>query len=132
MMKRVLAVGIPSGIQQSIISLSNVIVQSKHQRVRFRSHGRIRFLFQDRGLYHAAPADHLHVGHHIYRPEHRAKKYDRVKKGIIQGMTMSAIYTVVVSVVLYTFGGTILKIFSSDLDVIQFGQEAIGSSLPSI
>ena len=59
-----------------------------------------------------------------------AKKYDRVKKGIIQGMTMSAIYTVVVSVILYTFGGSILKIFSSDQDVIRFGQEAISIIAP--
>ena len=125
MMKRVLAVGIPSGIQQSIISLSNVIVQSNINvygsaaMAGFGSYSKIEgFIMLP--LQTTCMSATTFTGQNI-----GAKKYDRVKKGIIQGMTMSAIYTVVVSVVLYTFGGTILKIFSSDLDVIQFGQEAI-------
>ena len=125
MMRRVLAVGIPSGIQQSIISLSNVIVQSNINvygsaaMAGFGSYSKIEgFIMLP--LQTTCMSATTFTGQNI-----GAKKYDRVKKGIVQGMAMSAIYTVVVSLALYTFGGEILKIFNSDPEVISFGQEAI-------
>ena len=105
MMRRVLAVGIPSGIQQSIISLSNVIVQSNINvygsaaMAGFGSYSKIEgFIMLP--LQTTCMSATTFTGQNI-----GAKKYDRVKKGIVQGMAMSAIYTVVVSLALYTFGG---------------------------
>ena len=130
MMKRVLMVGIPSGIQQSIISLSNVIVQSNINvygsaaMAGFGSYSKVEgFIMLP--LQTTCMSATTFTGQNI-----GAKKYDRVKKGIIQGMIMSAIYTVAVSLVLYFFGGEVLKIFSSEPDVIRFGQEAIGIIVP--
>ena len=130
MMKRVLMVGIPSGIQQSIISLSNVIVQSNINvygsaaMAGFGSYSKVEgFIMLP--LQTTCMSATTFTGQNI-----GAKKYDRVKKGIIQGMIMSAIYTVAVSLVLYFFGGKVLKIFSSEPDVIRFGQEAIGIIVP--
>ena len=74
MMKRVLAVGIPSGIQQSIISLSNVIVQSNINvygsaaMAGFGSYSKIE------GFIMLPLQTTCNVGHHIYRPEHRSEK----------------------------------------------------------
>lgn len=130
MMKRVLMVGIPSGIQQSIISLSNVIVQSNINvygsaaMAGFGSYSKVEgFIMLP--LQTTCMSATTFTGQNI-----GAKKYDRVKKGIIQGMIMSAIYTVAVSLVLYFYGGEVLKIFSSEPDVIRFGQEAIGIIVP--
>ena len=130
MMKRVLMVGIPSGIQQSIISLSNVIVQSNINvygsaaMAGFGSYSKVEgFIMLP--LQTTCMSATTFTGQNI-----GAKKYDRVKKGIRQGMIMSAIYTVAVSLVLYFFGGEVLKIFSSEPDVIRFGQEAIGIIVP--
>ena len=130
MMNRVLMVGIPSGIQQSIISLSNVIVQSNINvygsaaMAGFGSYSKVEgFIMLP--LQTTCMSATTFTGQNI-----GAKKYDRVKKGIIQGMIMSAIYTVAVSLVLYFFGGEVLKIFSSEPDVIRFGQEAIGIIVP--
>ena len=130
MMKRVLMVGIPSGIQQSIISLSNVIVQSNINvygsaaMAGFGSYSKVEgFIMLP--LQTTCMSATTFTGQNI-----GAKKYDRVKKGIIQGMIMSAIYTVAVSLVLYFFGGEVLKIFSAEPDVIRFGQEAIGIIVP--
>ena len=130
MMKRVLMVGIPSGIQQSIISLSNVIVQSNINvygsaaMAGFGSYSKVEgFIMLP--LQTTCMSATTFTGQNI-----GAKKYKRVKKGIIQGMIMSAIYTVAVSLVLYFFGGEVLKIFSSEPDVIRFGQEAIGIIVP--
>ena len=100
MMKRVLMVGIPSGIQQSIISLSNVIVQSNINvygsaaMAGFGSYSKVEgFIMLP--LQTTCMSATTFTGQNI-----GAKKYDRVKKGIIQGMIMSAIYTVAVSLVL--------------------------------
>ncbi len=130
MMKRVLMVGIPSGIQQSIISLSNGSVQSNINvygsaaMAGFGSYSKVEgFIMLP--LQTTCMSATTFTGQNI-----GAKKYDRVKKGIIQGMIMSAIYTVAVSLVLYFFGGEVLKIFSSEPDVIRFGQEAIGIIVP--
>ena len=115
MMKRVLMVGIPSGIQQAVKSAA---------MAGFGSYSKVEgFIMLP--LQTTCMSATTFTGQNI-----GAKKYDRVKKGIIQGMIMSAIYTVAVSLVLYFFGGEVLKIFSSEPDVIRFGQEAIGIIVP--
>ena len=48
-----------------------------------------------------------------------AEKIDRVKKGIFQGITISMIYTLVLSVVLYLKADSILRIFSQDAEVLR-------------
>ena len=129
MMKRVLMVGIPSGIQQSIISLSNVIVQSNINV--YGSAAMAGFGYSKVEGFIMLPLQTTCMSATTFTGQNiGAKKYDRVKKGIIQGMIMSAIYTVAVSLVLYFFGGEVLKIFSSEPDVIRFGQEAIGIIVP--
>ena len=84
MMKRVLAVGIPSGIQQSIISLSHVIVQSNINvygsaaMAGFGSYSKIEgFIMLP--LQTTCMSATTFTGQNI-----GAKKYDRARKGLFR------------------------------------------------
>ena len=59
-----------------------------------------------------------------------ARKTDRVKKGIFQGIVISLIYTVILSVALYFNVDTILGIFSKDASVINYGHVTMYILLP--
>lgn len=130
MMKRILAIGIPSGIQQSIISLSNVIVQANINvygsaaMAGFGSYSKVEG-FVMLPLQTTCMAATTFTGQNI-----GAKKYDRVKKGIVQGILMSAVYTSAVSVLLFLLGKNVLQVFSSDREVIAYGEEVISIIVP--
>ena len=70
MLKQIVTLGIPSGVQNSVISLANVIVQ----RFRRRRNGRLRHLLQAGRI--CLPAGHLLCAGavHLYQPEYRRGK----------------------------------------------------------
>lgn len=130
MLKRILKIGIPSGIQQSIISLSNVIVQANVNSfgaaamAGFGAYSKIDG-FVMLPLQSFCMAATTFTGQNI-----GARKTDRVKKGIFQGIVISLIYTVILSVALYFNVDTILGIFSKDASVINYGHVTMYILLP--
>ena len=115
-------VGLPTGIQQSIVSLSNVIVQSyvnafgssvvAGYSATIRIDGFVNLPLQSFNM-----AVTTFVGQNI-----GAKQYERVKKGsrIALWMTMAVIATMAIS--LFFFGESFIAIFNSEPDVIQAGR----------
>ncbi|MGC6176693.1 MATE family efflux transporter [Lacrimispora sp. 38-1] len=130
MMARVLKIGIPSGIQQSIISLSNVIVQANVNSfgaaamAGFGSYSKIDG-FAMLPLQSFCMAATTFTGQNI-----GAKKTRRVKQGVFQGLVISMIYTILISVILYLNAERILRIFSPDQDVIAYGYTSMLILLP--
>lgn len=130
MMKRILKIGIPSGIQQSIISLSNVIVQAN-----VNSYGAAAMAgfgayckidgFVMLPLQSFCMAATTFTGQNI-----GARNIPRVKKGIFQGMAIGAVYTLIMSVVLYFNVDQVLGIFSSDMAVLEYGHRTMYLLLP--
>lgn len=121
MMKRILELGIPSGIQQSIISLSNVIVQANVNAygamamAGFGAYNKIDG-FVVLPMQSFCMAATTFTGQNI-----GADRGDRVKDGMKQGMFICLIYTVIVSIALFFEAHNILEIFSSDQGVIDYG-----------
>lgn len=121
MMRRILNLGIPSGVQQSIISLSNVIVQANINSfgaaamAGFGAYSKVDG-FVMLPLQSFCLAATTFTGQNV-----GARKVDRIKKSIFQGMIISFIYTVVVSGIVYMEADTIIRIFSSDAQVIRYG-----------
>lgn len=121
MMKRILALGIPSGIQQSIISLSNVIVQANinvygaSAMAGFGAYSKIDG-FAMLPLQSFAIAATTFSGQNI-----GAGNRERVKKGIFQGIVLSMGYTLLITPFLYLNVNRILTVFSSDPEVIRYG-----------
>ena len=121
-LKKIIMVGLPTGIQQSIVSLSNVIVQSyvnafgssvvAGYSATIRMDGFVNLPLQSFNM-----AVTTFVGQNI-----GAKQYERVKKGsrIALWMTMAVIATMAIS--LFFFGESFIAIFNSEPDVIQAGR----------
>ena len=121
-LKKIIMVGLPTGIQQSIVSLSNVIVQSyvnafgssvvAGYSATIRIDGFVNLPLQSFNM-----AVTTFVGQNI-----GAKQYERVKKGsrIALWMTMAVITTMAIS--LFFFGESFIAIFNSEPDVIQAGR----------
>ncbi|PJJ27473.1 MATE family efflux transporter [Lacrimispora celerecrescens] len=130
MMVRILKLGIPSGIQQSIISLSNVIVQANVNSfgsaamAGFGAYSKIDG-FAMLPLQSFCMAATTFTGQNI-----GAKKPKRVKQGVFQGIAISMAYTAFISVILYLNAEHILKIFSTDEDVIAYGYSTMLVLLP--
>lgn len=130
MMKRILSLGIPSGIQQSIISLSNVIVQANVNSfgaaamAGFGAYCKIDG-FVMLPLQSFCMAATTFTGQNV-----GAGNIPRVKKGIFQGMIIGAVYTVVMSAVLFFQVDRVLRIFSSDAAVIGYGHRTMYLLLP--
>lgn len=131
MLKRILRIGIPSGIQQSIISLSNVIVQANVNSfgaAAMAGYGAYTKVdgFVMLPLQSFCMAATTFTGQNI-----GAEKIDRVKKGIFQGMVISMIYTLVLSLALFWKADSILRIFSQDAQVIEYGHITMYMLLPA-
>ena len=130
MMARILKIGIPSGIQQSIISLSNVIVQANINSfgaaamAGFGSYSKIDG-FAMLPLQSFCMAATTFTGQNI-----GAKKSRRVKQGVFQGLVISMIYTILISIILYLNAERILRVFSPDQDVIAYGYSSMLILLP--
>lgn len=130
MMKRILALGVPSGVQQSIISLSNVIVQANVNvfgamaMAGFGAYNKIDG-FIVLPLQSFCMAATTFTGQNI-----GAGKPERVKKGMKQGMAICLVYTVLISVALYFECHKILEIFSSDQSVIGYGNITMTIMVP--
>lgn len=130
MMVRVLKLGIPSGIQQSIISLSNVIVQANVNSfgpaamAGFGSYSKVDG-FAMLPLQSFCMAATTFTGQNI-----GARKSRRVKQGVFQGIAISMIYTILISIILYFNAERILRIFSPEEDVISYGYSTMLLLLP--
>ena len=130
MMMRILKLGIPSGIQQSIISLSNVIVQANVNSfgsaamAGFGAYSKVDG-FAMLPLQSFCMAATTFTGQNI-----GARKSKRIKQGVYQGIVISMAYTAVISVILYLNAKHILKIFSPDTEVIAYGYSTMLILLP--
>ncbi|MFT4106427.1 MAG: MATE family efflux transporter [Lacrimispora sp.] len=130
MMVRILRLGIPTGIQQSIIALSNVVVQANVNiygaaaMAGFGAYTKIDG-FAMLPLQSFCLASTVFTGQNI-----GAGNAKRVKQGIFQGIVISLGYTALISTLLYFYAEPFLKIFSPDPDVIQYGTSTMVILLP--
>ncbi len=121
-LKRIILIGLPTGIQQSIVSLSNVVVQSyvnsfgssvvAGYSASIRIDGFVNLPLQSFNM-----AITTFVGQNI-----GAKKYDRVKKGSKSALYMTLAVIAVISVSLFVFGKEFIAIFNNERDVIEAGR----------
>jgi putative MATE family efflux protein len=121
MFRRIVKLGFPAGIQNSIVSFSNVIIQAN-----INSFGDIVMAgcssytkidgFVILPVMSFSMSVMTYVGQNV-----GAQKYDRVKKGLFATAVMSSIYVGIVSIILMLFGKEILSIFTTDQDVIYYG-----------
>lgn len=121
-LKKIISIGLPTGLQQSIVSLSNVIVQSyinaygssviAGYSVTTKLDGFMNLPLQAFNM-----AITTFVGQNI-----GAKKYDRVKKGAYVTFMMAMATIIVFMIAVYFKGEYFISMFNQEKDVIEAGR----------
>lgn len=121
MVYEIIRLGLPSAVQNAIVSFSNVIVQSN-----INAFGSLAMAgcgsytkidgFAILPVMSYSMALTTFTGQNI-----GAQKYDRVKKVAKTGMIMSILTTICITILLLLLGPNVLAIFSQDQRVIEYG-----------
>ena len=120
-LKEIIRIGLPSGIQNAVVSFSNVIVQSNINAFGSSAMAGCGSYTKIDGfavlpVMSYSMALTTFVGQNI-----GAKKFDRVKQGAKTGILMSVLTTLSITLLLVTFGESILSIFTNEQEVIGYG-----------
>ena len=121
MLYEIVRLGLPSGMQNAIVSFSNVIVQSN-----INAFGSLAMAgcgsYTKIDGFAILPVMSYSMALTTFTGQNmREKKYDRVKQGAKTGILMSVITIVCISALLLMLGPNVLAIFSSDPTVINYG-----------
>lgn len=123
MLKRIVRFGLPSGVQNSVIGLANVVVQSNinafgpDAMAGCGSYAKVEgFAFLPVTCF--AMALSTFVGQNL-----GAKQYDRVKKGARFGILCSVSLAELVGLAIWLFAPHIIALFNDDPNVVSFGQQ---------
>ncbi len=120
-MMKIIRFGLPSGVQNSVIAMANVVVQTN-----INSFG--QFAMAGCGSYMKvegfaflpitcfAQALSTFVGQNL-----GAKQYDRVKKGVRFGILCSVSMAELIGIIFWIFAPVLIGLFSDSGDVIAFG-----------
>ncbi len=121
MLKKIISLGLPSGVQNSIIAFANVIVQTninafeKNAVAGCGAYSKIEgFAFLPITCFSMALT--TFVGQNL-----GAKKYDRVKKGAKFGIICSICLAEVVGIIIFTFAPHLIALFNNEPEVVAFG-----------
>lgn len=121
MLYEIVRIGLPSGLQNAIVSFSNVIVQTNINAFGSLAMAGCGSYTKIDGFV-ILPAMSFAMALTTFTGQNMgAKKYDRVIKGGKTGCIMSCITTLVISSILLIFGPQVLAIFSNDPVVIDYG-----------
>lgn len=121
MLVEIVRLGLPSGLQNAIVSFSNVIVQTNINAFGSLAMAGCGSYTKIDGFV-ILPAMSFAMALTTFTGQNMgAQKYDRVRKGGKTGCIMSCITTLVISAILLIFGPQVLAIFSNDPVVIDYG-----------
>lgn len=130
MFKRIIRVGLPAGLSTSMYSIANTLIQSSVNSLgtdtvaAWTAYSRIDCIFWMIISAFGISATTF-VGQNF-----GAGKLDRVRKGIRVSLIMSAVTTVLISVLLYTCGIYFYNMFTRDAAVVAIGMEVLQFMVP--
>lgn len=123
--KQIIRVGLPTAIQNMVISFSNVLVQSSVNSYGATAMAGYAAYLKIDG-FNILPVLSISMAVTTFTGQNvGAKKPDRVKKGMWNALIMGVIYTVIIGVVLLLTSHTVLGLFTKDNYVITYGQLAM-------
>lgn len=120
---RIIQIGIPTGLQNIVISFSNVIVQSSvntfgaNAMAGFTSYMKIDG-FNILPVLSFSMAATTFCGQNI-----GAGKYDRVRKGMWISLLLGIVYSILAGILLLLFAKSVIGIFTGNGEVISYGVE---------
>ena len=118
-------VGLPTAIQNTVISFSNVLVQSGVNGFGASAMAGFGAYLKVDG-FNILPVMSFSMAATTFTGQnYGAGKTDRIRKGLRVTLGMSVLYTIVTGILLLTFSRPIIGIFSSDKEVIYYGAQAM-------
>mgnify|MGYP000089347307 CR=1 FL=1 len=125
MLRRMIRIGFPAGLQSAMYSLSNIIIQASINTLgtdtiaAWTAYGKIDSVF-----FTIVSAFGISITTFVGQ-NYGAGKKDRVYKGIRVCMAMCFTASIALSMLLYTFGSHIFLFFTPDSDVIAIGTQIL-------
>ncbi len=121
MVSKILQIGIPSGIQNSVTSFANVFVQSSINLFGAAAIAGTGAFMRIQGfalipITSFALAMTTFTGQNI-----GAKEYDRVKKGVLFGVFFAMVFAEAIGILLYFKANFFVGLFSQDASLITYG-----------
>ena len=124
MAARIIRVGLPTGIQNMTISLSNVLVQAGINRFGSAAMAGFGAYLKIDG-FNILPVLSFSMAVTTFTGQNiGAGKIDRVKKGMWVTLAMGFIYTVATGILILVFADPLMHLFTSDPDVVALGKLA--------
>lgn len=118
-------VGLPTGIQNMVISFSNILIQASINQYGATAVAGFSAYLKIDG-FNILPVLSFSMAITTFIGQnYGAGKYDRMKKGMWVTLLMGIVYTVLTGILLLTFSGQIMRLFSEDVGVIAYGQTAM-------
>lgn len=120
-LKQIVEIGIPAGLQGMIVSVSNVIVMAYINQ--FGSSGVAGFSCSNKiDNFMGLPVNSLMLAITTFVGQNLgARQYERVKQGVRAALVMSISIVVTLGVFVFLFSDSLMRIFTSDMDVIEDG-----------
>lgn len=120
-LKQELSLGIPTGIQNSVIAIANVVVQSNINAFGSYAMAGCGSYFKVEG-FAFLPINSFCVALTTFTSQNLgAGNYDRAKKGARFGITMGTLLAEITGALFFVFAPVVLKLFSKDPLVNNFG-----------
>ena len=120
-LSRIIIIGLPSGIQSCLYSVSNIFIQATvngfgtDTSAAYTAFGKIDAVFWlVSGAFGVAMM--TFVGQNF-----GANNMERIKKGVRAGIILEALTAIGMSLVLYFFGSSFIRLFNQDAEVINIG-----------
>ena len=122
---RIVKIGLPTGIQNMVISFSNILVQAS-----INSFGALAMAgfgaYMKIDGFNILPVMSFSMAVTTFVGQnYGAGKIDRVKKGMWTTIGMGMIYTIVTGALILLFSNEIMRLFTEDKEVITYGVDLI-------
>lgn len=122
---RIIQIGLPTGIQNMVISFSNILIQASINQYGATAVAGFSAYLKIDG-FNILPVLSISMAITTFIGQnYGAGKYDRMKKGMWVTLMMGVVYTVLTGILLLTFSEPIMRLFSKDPGVIAYGQTAM-------
>ncbi|MDY4607466.1 MAG: MATE family efflux transporter [Eubacterium sp.] len=123
--KKIIRVGLPTGLQNTVISISNVLVQSGINGFGATAMAGFGAYLKVDGFNILPVLSFSMAATTFVGQNYGAGKIDRVKKGMWITLGMVTLYTIVTGALLLIFSHQIIRLFSADTAVIAYGADAM-------
>lgn len=125
MTKRIIAVGLPTGIQNMVISFSNVLVQSSVNAFGAAAMAGFGAYMKIDGFNILPVSSFSMAATTFVGQNYGAGNYDRVKKALWVTVAMGFVYTIITGALLLTFADPLMHMFTADDAVVAVGKIAM-------